>query len=298
MGKTNGFSWPLTHCQILSWVIILWHSLLPGFILPITAESAKYLILPLSFYLVNLLVIILGFFVTKSNPFQSPTIDPIRYLPFRLNQRLNFAYYCITCKMFVPRTSKHCAICQKCIEGFDHHCKLLNNCIGSKNYRLFWKLLALVIAYFGLLIAYEAVSILDLNGPKKIIILIDLSINIIIFIIVGILGVFHCYLKIKGIGTYDFFMRSSKACKQVSAEEKLESNQICGKSIDNVLTGPRESFRQGYAEFNSGNEKYRGAPLYSLIFNGASTEEEPVNLEKNKISLKVEEPVSDNLNLN
>lgn len=232
MEKINGFSCPLHPWQILSWLWIIWHSTLPGAILPIKTNSPTYLLLPLLFYLIWLFVIIFGFLLTKSNPSQSKSIDPIKYFLFRLNPSQHFAYYCFTCKIYVQKSSKHCGMCRKCIEGFDHHCKWLNNCIGSKNYRLFLKFLVLVIVYYCVLITYEAVSIKDSKGYKKVILLIDLSANILVFILVGLLGIFHCYLNIKGIGTYEFFVRSNKNFNQVCIEETNENEKNCGKNLD------------------------------------------------------------------
>ena len=46
--------------------------------------------------------------------------------------------YCLTCKLYRRRTSKHCIWCNRCTKRYDHHCSVFGKCIGKRNLVPFW----------------------------------------------------------------------------------------------------------------------------------------------------------------
>ena len=130
--------------------------------------------------------------------------------------------YCELCQMYVHSGTKHCGKCHCCVDGFDHHCKWLNTCIGGRNYRLFIGLLVALLLVTVILISSEAVVLQqDLELPIFLVILADSICNFVILGMISGLLLFHAYLKVKGISTYDFVTRRRRHSR-VQAEPKAE----------------------------------------------------------------------------
>lgn len=64
----NGFSLPLHPYQILSWIIELWHVIVPIFFTARDFHSPGIVCLYILFYLSSIIVILAGFLATKSIP--------------------------------------------------------------------------------------------------------------------------------------------------------------------------------------------------------------------------------------
>lgn len=113
--------------------------------------------------------------------------------------------YCAACCLQVDRSTKHCGACHKCVYRFDHHCVWLNTCIGARHYRKFvWLCLlqaassALKTAMLVYLLASRRTGLLQyLSASVQL--LVDLGAA---FMLVDLL-LFHAYLNVKGISTYE-----------------------------------------------------------------------------------------------
>ena len=67
--------------------------------------------------------------------------------------------FCIKCKVYTTKDSRHCTICNKCCEGFDHHCYWVNNCIGNDNYCFFMQFLFASFLNFLIMIIILSISL-------------------------------------------------------------------------------------------------------------------------------------------
>ncbi|OMJ74695.1 hypothetical protein SteCoe_26339 [Stentor coeruleus] len=217
----NGFSCPLHFLQVFSWFLELWHVFVPIFIASKENLSIKSLSFLVLFYISSFSVIISGYLATKSNPSISVKAEPI-YL--ETNESISF--YCTVCKSYVSKTSKHCGQCDRCVENFDHHCKWLNNCIGKSNYKLFIFLIISLDINILFLFAYEIISLININEPKRIILILDSIFNFLIIIFLNYLIFLHLYLKCKNLTTYEYIkIRRHKNTQKVSSYKETDDNQ-------------------------------------------------------------------------
>ena len=116
--------------------------------------------------------------------------------------------------------------------GYDHHCKWINNCVGTKNYNWFILLLFSVEVYNLKLLttlclmfyAYDSDS-LNFGSVKRELVLgfwIALGLMSVIALYFNtFLLVFHMYLRLKGLTTFDFNNR-----KTLPTLEKTDANFI------------------------------------------------------------------------
>ena len=134
---------------------------------------------------------------------------------------------CTICKTHVLEESKHCGQCDRCVDGFDHHCKWLNNCIGSRNYRYFLVLITFFEILSGLQASFSAYILHLCNDstflestenslglhPASVyitLLVIQTTLSLVIFLIIGQLIVLHIWLRIHGLTTYEYIMNRRK----------------------------------------------------------------------------------------
>lgn len=126
-----------------------------------------------------------------------------------LNKRTLCKYrFCDYCEIQAPLRSKHCEECKLCVRRYDHHCPWLDTCIGERNHKYFWLFLlftAVVILwtfeivwesfisketwtnwFHANLVLFFDIVVLVLSGP----------------VVIGLL-VFHTYLMISGLSTWE-----------------------------------------------------------------------------------------------
>ncbi|CAD8085377.1 unnamed protein product [Paramecium sonneborni] len=178
-----------------------------------------------------------------------------------LIQRKNFNYenykldsYCDICEAYVNENTKHCKHCNRCCKDFDHHCKWVNNCIGKVNYKIFMVMVtSTMLQFFYTLIIYIRIIVLynteqqkllidneiqkfhfydendlDIKYTLSIVMLID---SFIFSILLLQLFIFHIYLRIKGITTYEFIVKSDM--KKINPQNIVEGipNEVCQANI-------------------------------------------------------------------
>lgn len=219
--KKNGLTPPFRVTQVATWIIIICIVLVFfTMVLPILQWKVAFLV---AFAVSTGLLLYCGYKCGGTDP-----IDPVvsQELAARAARATlptkNYSKICTICRTHVSDDSKHCAACNKCVAGFDHHCKWINNCVGNSNYRFFIYLLVSlelfsgVYTSSGVIISYRIMenaetreNVEDLYGDSVWYLICILSTTVVsafIFLLILHLIVFHIYLNIKGISTYDLIL--------------------------------------------------------------------------------------------
>jgi len=220
----NGCASPPNCYQVSSWVIC---SVLVVFsywlIFPNLPELHKAIFLGLYSICLVLLAAsyILCTFIDPSDPgvkhFQNPRKYPL-HLTLELYPKL-----CLLCQARVQENSKHCKACNRCTLQFDHHCVWVNNCVARRNYVWFMVLTCSVEAVVcvqtycsGQLIARILSE--EVTGSSLMVkydigergycyfvtIVCVLVISLIVAVSNGFLLLFHLFLRIRRLTTYDY----------------------------------------------------------------------------------------------
>ena len=228
--KRNGCAQPFHRLQVLSWLVV---TVLSGLFYGLLASNLKGpgWVVMTSVYSGSLgLCLVVGFLCTIIDP----TDSAVKRLFAGGNDSREFSSsqyprLCTRCNTHVGALSKHCNKCNRCTDRFDHHCDWLNNCIGGVNYRLFLVLLGTLELWTALeLVVTVDVMVgifLDVEPGKSLIrkfevgdsgycyIVAMMVIAVVCMLIVignGYLMLFHGWLRIKGLTTYDFIMERRK----------------------------------------------------------------------------------------
>lgn len=114
-----------------------------------------------------------------------------------------------------PRT-KHCSVCNKCVDHFDHHCKWLNHCVGGRNYVAFIvcvvsavlaSLVVVALAVAELTFYHLDPTWLQVSHPDFVFLVVVSALGVTAIVTAGLLlhlCLFHCYISILGITTYEY----------------------------------------------------------------------------------------------
>ncbi|CAD8170984.1 unnamed protein product [Paramecium octaurelia] len=225
----HGCSQLPTVYQLLTYLLYFPNILTCFLLISLLDESAIH------FIMLGLLTI-LSLFSSGKTTLSCPTDQfLLLQLEYR-NQGKLFAYenyklesYCDICEAYVKENTKHCKHCNRCCQDFDHHCKWVNNCIGNLNYKIFMMMVTstmlqfiyTLIVYIRIIILYntqnEKLLIdneiqkfhffkendLDIKYTLSLIMLVD---SIIFSMLLLQLFIFHIYLIINGITTYEFIV--------------------------------------------------------------------------------------------
>lgn len=140
--KSNGFSWPLSKYQVLSWwfelvtIVTYFWMVLPGILFTSITFST---IITVAFGSCALCVIFSDFMATKKDPTDRNVLYERQCKLENLEPEEfdDLQFYWDACDAYVHDRTKHCGDCNRWWELFDHHCIWLNNWVGAKNYRLF-----------------------------------------------------------------------------------------------------------------------------------------------------------------
>jgi hypothetical protein len=126
-----------------------------------------------------------------------------------INGKKREIFFCRSCNIYRPPRAQHCPVCNSCVERFDHHCPWVGNCIGQRNYRFFFRFLAITFSYFILSTTLACVHMASYDGGFQNAIasnpfaLIVVVLNFLISLFVGGLCVFHTYLSCTNQTTFD-----------------------------------------------------------------------------------------------
>ena len=136
--------------------------------------------------------------------------------------------FCNFCNIRVPLEYKHCSQCNQWVRNFDHHCTWFNNWICSKNYKMFiillieWLLIGVLIVYLWIeiIVSYHGQS--EVMSKQSLCnfynIAEDQSMWTISYVLtwtwllvwciteslISTLLIFHWYLRLMKLSTYDF----------------------------------------------------------------------------------------------
>jgi len=121
---------------------------------------------------------------------------------------------CITCKIVVPRRSKHCKELDRCVYRYDHYCPFVGNAVGLDNHSFFlgflaWNVTSLSIYFY---LSYRSLSLSEEDlSPIKRHVIVQLLISTItglacvaMFIFAGSLLVHHLYLVATNLTTNEY----------------------------------------------------------------------------------------------
>lgn len=243
--KRNGCALPFHHLQVLSWCIVSLLSALFYSLVVSSLTQSGWLALTALYSLSLSLSLVFGLLCTLHDP----TDSAVRKL---LEGKSNSGEFssslyprlCTRCNTHVGALSKHCNKCNRCTESFDHHCDWLNNCVGAGNYRMFVLLLCTLEMWTGLelvTVVYVLMGIFVDEEPGKSLVMrfevgdggycyivAMLTIAVLCILIVignGYLILFHGWLRIKGLSTYDFIMERRKRRSQVEPSSDAAFSQ-------------------------------------------------------------------------
>lgn len=170
---------------------------------------------------------------------------------------IDTARLCNYCCANVNPESKHCKICNKCVPKFDHHCGILNTCVGMGNYHFFIALLLSLLLYNSIIAGFSGRIIGDYlisneefaDRNRRIGRFINIHASVImnfllcissglINITVLLLLVFHLYLRMNNLTTYQYIQQSRNSREdQMRTGETVNSN-VNKTEIENTKVTP------------------------------------------------------------
>ena len=183
-------------------------------------------------------IIFVAFFaLTVLSGICTMTIDPVDPLVVQAEEGDNEVHedvlYCRYCRASVQLDSKHCWDCNKCVANFDHHCPWLNTCIGTRNYGWFY---VAIWTFFVMLATSSTAGCLvlveDTQTSEN-----PLGLDVLYIWIIGIvlsvvnislcfldltLVIFHTYLCIRQITTYEYITGKVSKRKKEQKEKVRE----------------------------------------------------------------------------
>jgi len=116
--------------------------------------------------------------------------------------------WCNVCKIHQPLRSKHCRDCERCVRTHDHHCPWIGTCVGEGNRSRFY--IFLIAQLVELIVAAAEGGLFFLRAPRKqsglfgrAVLVGGLTIILLFVIMVFCLLVFHTYLALANITTWE-----------------------------------------------------------------------------------------------
>lgn len=270
----HGWSERPTCSQLLSYAICLYCVFTYCvMVLPITPLRAT---VPLTLLYMGMTVCTVryGYLCTHTDPTDTAVLAERKAInqgePFNSSQ---FTQICTLCRTHVHDQSKHCGACNRCVDGFDHHCRWVNNCIGTRNFRMFAGLIVALEAETALQVAAGVYALQGCCWSQEVQsrlgsvyspspfatqayiagLALFLLTSLILLLTNTQLLLFHCYLAIKGLSTYEYIMKQRVGTGKVQpkvvemgnhAEVTVMNETTLSKSAHYLIAG-EESMESG-----------------------------------------------------
>lgn len=229
----NGCVGPPNRYQVSSWVL---GSVLAAFsywlVFPNLPELHKAIFIGL--YSISLVLLIASYLictlVDPSDPGVKHSRNPTKY-PLVLTLE-EYPKLCLLCQARVHENSKHCKACDRCTFNFDHHCVWVNNCVARANYVWFLVLIYAVetvvcvqtycsgqlvarvlseeVIGSSLMLKYD---IGERGYCYFVTIVCILVISLIVSVSNAFLLLFHIFLRIRRLTTYDYMQSLRRTSK-------------------------------------------------------------------------------------
>jgi palmitoyltransferase len=179
-------------------------------------------------------VFVLGLLVSLVDP-RDPLIAQQQVAKEPISEVSEHARACSVCRAYISSASSHCLTCNVCVLALDHHCKWVNNCIGAANYVYF---ILLIVALQAQLAVHLALSIdASLRGLRgedissaffglieeasfAVLVVFSGTVNFVIFVVNGHLILFHIWLKVKGVTTYEWIKGKQQAHQRAALQSR------------------------------------------------------------------------------
>ena len=246
--RTHGLERPYHPFQIISWFVTAYTSIIFCILIIPEYQDIERILYIIIFSILLVLYLCIGYQVSKSDPtdpsillFQSCKDHKYNLYSQLLELEESNDRFCTICQCPVNTLSKHCVRCGRCTIGFDHHCKWVNNCIGEKNYLKFALLISMVETFYLFILSNctYLLSVSFYNGHSGVsefvklgsafyytdLVLVIIAIVLCATITVsnGYLIIFHIFIKIRGITTYQFFLQRMNKVEPDMNSCELES---------------------------------------------------------------------------
>ncbi|XP_075398037.1 palmitoyltransferase ZDHHC11-like [Tenrec ecaudatus] len=270
LSRVNGWSLPLNMLQAVAWTTFLVLTITSfGIFIPLLPGFYRYLVYSLAsgLFLFHFVVHMIAVSTDPAEPNvriknynrPMPLFDRTKHKHVIQNQ------YCHLCEVTVSPKAKHCSACNKCITDFDHHCKWLNNCVGSRNYWFFFSSVASAVAglvFLAMILLYVFIQYLmdqdqlrsdphfrkiedketwllflpffpvQTKAPVLLLIgVVALMLDLVSLLLLGHLLLFHFYLLIRRLSTFDYMTRGRQPVWKNSEKKKETSIQMTEGSL-------------------------------------------------------------------
>ncbi|RKP08939.1 DHHC palmitoyltransferase-domain-containing protein [Thamnocephalis sphaerospora] len=154
--------------------------------------------------------------------------------------------YCRTCSERKPPRAHHCSTCQRCILKMDHHCPWIGNCVGHYNHGHFIRFLIYVDLATGMCLTVLGLRVYEIaadenalwytsrspDNAELLFLLLNLLAATIVFIMVGMLSIFHVW----------------SVCGNVTTIENWENSKIDKMVRDGMLAKSEFPYNVGVYE--------------------------------------------------
>lgn len=205
--RRNGLSLPLSCQQIISYLLYCTYLFSYNYLMFRKTISVFHQIDQIFFnalLLLSLSMHLATSLIDPVDPHLTNTNGSLKEEPVRIK--------CNICQSEIYTYSQHCLKCNKCVYIFDHHCKWVNNCIGKSNYKFFFALLlsTFFLSLFRTVIGISAMVIVfpneldDHDYISMSFIILMTIISTLVLIFCTYLLVFHIYLGIHRLSTFEY----------------------------------------------------------------------------------------------
>ena len=233
MPRRNGWQRPWHPQQVATWVGFL--AYVAAFYKSICPHVASNLALfcQIGYGIISLATAVSALFVTIIDPVdRAAAKEREARVQSRVYDLSDFPRICHICVIHTSKSTKHCGYCRKCVADFDHHCHWVNNCVAGRNYVLFIVLVCCLQVQISWFVGLGGAIIGELLGsgePGKqteaSILLALLFIGSAVFLLNGVLILFHIYLRCKGISTFTF-MKKRRPKAAVQPALQLDNSKL------------------------------------------------------------------------